>query len=41
MGYGHIGDGNIHINMIMGEGEEAPDLKVVEEVVKRKGSISA
>lgn len=41
MGYGHIGDGNIHINMIMKPGEETPDRKVFEEVVKKKGSISA
>ena len=30
MGYGHIGDGNIHINMIIKEGEEAQDRKVFE-----------
>ena len=41
MGYGHIGDGNIHINMIFKEGESAQHQKVFEEVVKKKGSISA
>lgn len=30
MGYGHVGDGNIHINMILKEGEEAQDRKVFE-----------
>lgn len=41
MGYGHIGDGNIHINMILQEGQEIDDRHVFEAVVKRKGSISA
>lgn len=30
MGYGHIGDGNIHINMILEEGEQGQDQKVFE-----------
>lgn len=41
MGYGHVGDGNIHINMILQEGQEIDDKHVFEAVVKRKGSISA
>lgn len=41
MGYGHIGDGNIHINMILKEGQAVNDQQVYETVVKEKGSISA
>ncbi len=41
MGYGHIGDGNIHINMILKEGQTVNDLQVYETVTKKKGSISA
>ncbi len=49
-GYGHVGDGNIHINVTV-EGYENDELAnkvhkllepyVLEEVAKRKGSISA
>ncbi len=41
MGYGHIGDGNIHINIIAKEGQHIDDQKVYEKVAERKGSISA
>jgi FAD/FMN-containing dehydrogenase len=30
MGYGHIGDGNIHVNIIAKEGQKIDDLKVYE-----------
>ena len=43
IGYGHIGDGNIHINICVKEGQqvEITDEEVFKEVVKKGGSISA
>ena len=41
MGYGHIGDGNIHVNIIAKEGQEINEQQVYELVAKKKGSISA
>lgn len=43
IGYGHIGDGNIHINICLkpGQNVEIKDQIVFEEVVSKKGSISA
>ena len=41
MGYGHIGDGNLHIHIALPEGKEFDDRYLFEEVVKHKGSISA
>ena len=43
IGYGHIGDGNIHINLCMKAGQniEINDEDVFKEVVARNGSISA
>jgi FAD/FMN-containing dehydrogenase len=39
--YGHVGDGNVHVNVVGGpEGEDVDDL-VLEQVVDRGGSISA
>lgn len=41
MGYGHIGDGNLHVNIILPPGQEFQDVKIFEEVTKKRGSISA
>jgi FAD/FMN-containing dehydrogenase len=41
MGYGHIGDGNLHVNIILPEGKEFHDSHVFKEVARHKGSISA
>lgn len=47
VGYGHLGDGNLHLNIWTPEREEQRELKksiepfVFEEVARRKGSISA
>lgn len=41
MGYGHIGDGNLHVNIILKEGTEFNDNFVFKEVTRHKGSISA
>jgi FAD/FMN-containing dehydrogenase len=39
--YGHVGDGNVHVNVVGGpEGDDVDDL-VLEQVVDRGGSISA
>ena len=46
-GYGHVGDGNIHINVTANKREDTEKVGellkpyVLEEVGKRKGSISA
>ena len=46
-GYGHVGDGNIHINVTAKQKENTEKVEsllepyVLEEVGKRKGSISA
>ncbi len=41
-GYGHIGDGNIHINIVSEEKDmKWHDEDIFKEVTKRKGSISA
>lgn len=41
LGYGHIGDGNLHVNIILEEGKEFKDSFVFKEVTRHKGSISA
>lgn len=41
MGYGHIGDGNIHVNIIAKEGQAINERQVYELVTQKKGSISA
>lgn len=43
IGYGHIGDGNIHINLCAQQGQHVDmiDQVVFKEVVDKKGSISA
>jgi len=40
-GYGHIGDGNLHVNIILKEGQEFKDSYIFEKIAKKKGSISA
>ena len=41
-GYGHIGDGNIHINIVSNEKEmKWHDEDIFKEVTRRNGSISA
>ena len=41
LGYGHIGDGNLHINVCTQNNETINDREVFERVTKYKGSISA
>lgn len=41
MGYGHIGDGNLHINICIKKGQEFDERFIIDEVIKNKGSISA
>ena len=41
MGYGHIGDGNLHVNIILPEGKQFQDIHVFKEVARHRGSISA
>jgi FAD/FMN-containing dehydrogenase len=43
IGYGHIGDGNIHINICVKEGQkvEMTEGEIFQEVVGKGGSISA
>ena len=41
LGFGHIGDGNLHINVCTQNNETIDDREVFERVTKFKGSISA
>ena len=44
MGYGHIGDGNIHINFCSkepGAREKINDAEIYRRIASKKGSISA
>lgn len=41
MGYGHIGDGNLHINICLDKDEIFDEQFIIDEVIKNKGSISA
>lgn len=44
MGYGHIGDGNIHINICVKDGDKQTkidDAELFRIVAEKKGSISA
>ena len=41
MGYGHIGDGNLHINICVKKGEAFEERFIIDQVLKNKGSISA
>jgi FAD/FMN-containing dehydrogenase len=39
--YGHVGDGNVHVNVVGGPESDEIDDSVLEQVVRRGGSISA
>jgi len=41
LGYGHIGDGNLHINICTKNNERVDDEEIFKRVVSYKGSISA
>lgn len=41
LGYGHIGDGNIHINICYNDDREIDDREIFDFVVAKNGSISA
>jgi FAD/FMN-containing dehydrogenase len=41
IGYGHIGDGNLHLNICLERGKTFEEKDIFEEVVKNHGSISA
>ena len=42
LGYGHIGDGNLHLNvMLYDEKDNYDEVAMFKEVVREKGSISA
>lgn len=41
LGYGHIGDGNLHINICLTEDQSFDDESLFKEVTSKQGSISA
>ena len=41
MGFGHIGDGNLHIMIFLEEGQTFDDKELFHLVAEKKGSISA
>lgn len=44
LGYGHIGDGNIHINICVKKGDSTTvvdDVEIFKKVAEKQGSISA
>lgn len=41
MGFGHIGDGNLHLMIILKPGQQFDDSYLFEQVTKKRGSISA
>lgn len=41
MGFGHIGDGNLHLMIILQPGQTFDDSYLFEQVTKKHGSISA